>query len=69
MKATETKKLTYSCNREVVELNTEKLRKRLLTIETDIKTIIGPRKEKDWVDVPVDINRGKLENLLQSRRY
>lgn len=69
MKATEAKKLTYSCNREVVELNTEKLRKRLLTIETDIKTIIGPRKEKDWVDVPVDINRGKLENLLQSRRY
>lgn len=38
-------------------------------IETDIKTMIGPRKEKDWVDIPAEINRERLENLLQSRRY
>lgn len=56
-------------DKKIVELNAEELRKRLLAIEMNIKTIIGPRKEKDWVDIPVDVNREKLGNLLQSRCY
>ncbi len=69
MKETDPPKLASAHKQKVAELDTEKLRKRLLTIETDIKTIIGPRKEKDWVDVSVGIDREKLGDLLRSRRY
>lgn len=50
-------------------LNPEKLRKELQAIEADIKVIVGPRRKDDWVDVPADIDRENLKNLLRSRRY
>ena len=68
MKETDPPKLASAHKQKVAELDTEKLRKRLLTIETDIKTIIGPRKEKDWVDVSVGIDRENLGDLLRSIR-
>lgn len=49
-------------------LNPEKLRKELQTIEADIKAIVGPRRKGTWMEVPADIDRENLENLLRSRR-
>lgn len=51
------------------DLNPEELRKELQAIEADIKAIVGPRKEDDWVDIPAGIDRENLKSLLRSRRY
>lgn len=56
-------------NEKKNEINPEKLRKELQTIESDIKDIVGPRKENFWVDIPANIDRENLGNLLRSRRY
>ena len=50
-------------------LNPGKLRDELQKTETEIKSLVGPRKENDWVDIPDDIDRTELEKLLHSRRY
>lgn len=49
--------------------NSEKLRKELQAIESDIKVIVGPRKEGTWMEVPADIDLENLKDLLRSRRY
>ena len=49
-------------------LSPEKLRKKLQSIESDIKDVVGPRRKDDWVDIPADIDREKLRDLLRSRR-
>lgn len=50
------------------EVNTEKLRIELQSIEAEIKAIVGQPKERDWVEVPADADREKLKELLRSRR-
>ena len=49
-------------------LSPEKVRKKLQSIESDIKAVVGPRRKDDWVDIPADIDREKLRDLLRSRR-
>ena len=51
------------------DLNPEKLKKELQAIESDIKVIVGPRKEGTLMEVPADIDRENLKDLLRSRRY
>lgn len=52
------------------EPDLDALREELKKIEADIKELIGSRKgEDDYIDLPDDLDRGKLENLLMSRRH
>lgn len=51
------------------EANPEQLREELREIESEIKAIVGPRKDNDWVEIPPDIDRNKLFSLLRERRY
>ena len=51
------------------DLNPEKLRKELQSIEADIKAVVGLRRiGTGWTEVAADIDYEKLENLLHSRR-
>lgn len=51
------------------EANPEQLREELREIESEIKAIVGPRKDNDWVEIPPNIDRDKLSGLLRERRY
>lgn len=51
------------------EANPEQLREELREIESEIKAIVGPRKDDDWVEIPRYIDRNKLSGLFQERRY
>ena len=51
------------------EANPEQLREELREIESEIKAIVGPRKDNDWVEIPRYIDRNKLSGLFQERRY
>lgn len=51
------------------EPDLEALRDELRKIEADIKGLVGPRKSEDYIDLPADLDRGKLEDLLWSRRH
>ena len=51
------------------EANPEQLREELREIESEIKAIVGPRRDNDWVEIPPDIDRNKLFSLLRERRY
>lgn len=51
------------------EANPEQLREELREIESEIKAIVGPRRDDDWVEIPPDIDRDKLSSLLRERRY
>ena len=51
------------------EANPEQLREELREIESEIKAIVGPRRDNDWVEIPPDIDRNKLSGLFQERRY
>ena len=47
----------------------EVLRDEVRKIEADIKSLIGPRKSKDYIDLPDDLDRNKMEELLSSRSH
>ena len=50
------------------DLDPEALRNELKKIEADIKALVGNRKD-DYIDLPKNLDRNKMEELLSSRRH